>query len=658
MFKKALPIWLDNTAAPDEYAEFCGTFTLDGDACFARVTVGGDYNLYVNGALASFGQYADYPEHRFYNEVDLGDYVKKGENTFSLVVWYYGVDSQTYIKSDAYAAFEFFGDDGEVIAYSDKNTLSRPAVGYVPHLCRNITSQLGLAWRYDATDVGGGFGKSRELSLGCEFKKRPIKNLVIEDITAGSLIKRGGFKSADLTVRGADIMQNAEFIDGEGDGEYYIFDLGRESVGFPEFSFETDGECEVLIGWGEHLDDGRCRTAVRNFSCEYRAKRGENRFLGSLRRFGCRYIQLFFVGGRARNVNVGLRVTRYPLNYNPVRFDGLRREIYETARHTLECCMHEHYEDCPWREQALYTLDSRNQMLCGYYAFGEHEFPRAAMKLMSYGVRPDGLLPLCFPAGKDFPIPSFSLVYYIQMAEYIEHSGDTSLAEECFSVLTSVLDVFIGKIGANGLVGGFPGYWNFYEWSKGMSGKFNDEGLAIEAPLNAFFVLGLESMVKICKALGRDFEIYEKTAEEVRRAISAYFLNPDTKLFESFSDRERGRYSVLTNSLCLLAGAAEGIDKSNILKILGANGAADTGYDVVPNTLSMNGFRFDALLREDREKYAPMILSELDTTYKYMLDRGATTFWETIKGADDFGGAGSLCHGWSALPIYYYEILG
>jgi len=41
-----------------------------------------------------------------------------------------------------------------------------------------------------------------------------------------------------------------------------------------------------------------------------------------------------------------------------------------------------------------------------------------------------------------------------------------------------------------------------------------------------------------------------------------------------------------------------------------------------------------------------------------MLDRGATTFWETIKGADDFGGAGSLCHGWSALPIYYYEILG
>ncbi|MFQ7077041.1 MAG: hypothetical protein ACLRSW_03420 [Christensenellaceae bacterium] len=35
-----------------------------------------------------------------------------------------------------------------------------------------------------------------------------------------------------------------------------------------------------------------------------------------------------------------------------------------------------------------------------------------------------------------------------------------------------------------------------------------------------------------------------------------------------------------------------------------------------------------------------------------MLKRGATTFWETIKGEADFEGAGSLCHGWSAVPVY------
>ena len=71
----------------------------------------------------------------------------------------------------------------------------------------------------------------------------------------------------------------------------------------------------------------------------------------------------------------------------------------------------------------------------------------------------------------------------------------------------------------------------------------------------------------------------------------------------------------------------------------------------------MNGFRFDALLQTDEAAYSPVILQEIDRDYGYMLSRGATTFWETINGADDFDGAGSLCHGWSALPVYYYHRL-
>ena len=40
-----------------------------------------------------------------------------------------------------------------------------------------------------------------------------------------------------------------------------------------------------------------------------------------------------------------------------------------------------------------------------------------------------------------------------------------------------------------------------------------------------------------------------------------------------------------------------------------------------------------------------------------MLEKGATSFWETINGDADFGNAGSLCHGWSAMPIYYLNRL-
>ena len=35
-----------------------------------------------------------------------------------------------------------------------------------------------------------------------------------------------------------------------------------------------------------------------------------------------------------------------------------------------------------------------------------------------------------------------------------------------------------------------------------------------------------------------------------------------------------------------------------------------------------------------------------------MLSSGAQTLWETSVGADDFDNAGSLCHAWSAVPVY------
>jgi hypothetical protein len=43
-----------------------------------------------------------------------------------------------------------------------------------------------------------------------------------------------------------------------------------------------------------------------------------------------------------------------------------------------------------------------------------------------------------------------------------------------------------------------------------------------------------------------------------------------------------------------------------------------------------------------------------------MVKSGSTTCWETIKGDADFDTAGSLCHAWSSLPVYYHhsKILG
>ena len=60
----------------------------------------------------------------------------------------------------------------------------------------------------------------------------------------------------------------------------------------------------------------------------------------------------------------------------------------------------------------------------------------------------------------------------------------------------------------------------------------------------------------------------------------------------------------------------------------------------------------------NKERYRDFVLSEIRRNYSVMLNAGSDTVWETLGGCDDFSGAGSLCHGWSSVPIYFYHKLG
>ena len=76
---------------------------------------------------------------------------------------------------------------------------------------------------------------------------------------------------------------------------------------------------------------------------------------------------------------------------------------------------------------------------------------------------------------------------------------------------------------------------------------------------------------------------------------------------------------------------------------------------LVSATLSMLGFVYDALLKNGTNER--FILRDIRTKYKYMLEQGATSFWENLREVDKLSAACSLCHGWSAIPVYYYNVL-
>ena len=81
--------------------------------------------------------------------------------------------------------------------------------------------------------------------------------------------------------------------------------------------------------------------------------------------------------------------------------------------------------------------------------------------------------------------------------------------------------------------------------------------------------------------------------------------------------------------------------------------AAMMNEDLVPIELSYLIYKYDALMQTSKD-YAEVVLDDIEKMWGSMLYAGATTFWETSRGASDFGFAASLCHGWAAVPVYVF----
>ena len=430
-----------------------------------------------------------------------------------------------------------------------------------------------------------------------------------------------------------------------------MVDLGEETVGLPILEFFSNKEQKILVAWGEDLQEGHVRRLIngRDFSFDYIAKRGENRYTNYMLRLGGRYLELY-AEEPIELKYLGVLPQIYPVKEVPFQTGNeLDRRIYEVCVRTLKLCMMEHYVDTPWREQCFYAFDSRNQMLCGYYAFenGNAQYARANLLLMSKDRREDGLLSICYPCGADLTIPSFSLYYFLAVREYMEHTGDCSLGEEIYEKLISVIEVFVKNI-QNGLVHTFEGanHWNFYDWSKYLEGKLHEYDTAHpDLMINCLFILALENLRVIAQKIGKPF-VYEKILEEVKINTKKAFYDEKTG---AYSLTVGGKdFTVLGNALVILTGVAENVNEL-CEKIV--NG------EFSDCSLSMKCFKYDALLLTDKEKWQGHVFDEIRKDYKKMLDAGGATVWETIDGAIAFDNAGSLCHGWSAIPVYYWGIL-
>lgn len=634
MFEKSKWIWNDTESCKDTYAEFYDNLYFNGNTAKLRISVDSNYVVYINGNFVNSGQYPDFPHYKVYDELDITEYCNKGDNSIAIIVWYYGKSNFSYFPGNAALIYEI-EVDGNIQCYSDVTTLSRKSIAYISGEEKEITSQLGFSFHYDVSNEDNwkkgelfGFTESVVINQNLELFPRPVKKIKIAQRRETKLIKHTGKTN-------------------------YLFDIGFEEVGYLTLKIHSDKKQTVTVSWGEHIEDGCVRRIIgdRDFSVKITLNEGMNEYTNYFRRFGLRYLELFSEYPVEIDY-VSVLPTMYPTSkIGKMPEDNLRAEIYKTSVRTLELCMHDHYEDCPWREQGFYAMDSRNQMLFGYYAFGEYAFPRASLYLFSRDKRDDDLLTICAPTSSDLVIPSFALHYITEVYEYTVYSGDKTLFKEIYPKIKSIITAFSDRKRDNGLLENFEKdcHWNFHEWAEGLDGRprSNNSAGVYDCALNCLYVIVLKQFNKLCEIVGIKDD-YSNEINEVSCAVREHFFDKERRLF--VNSNISNSVSCLVNSYAVLSGIA-GDDSEYVAEQLIEN------TELTPLTLSMLCFKYDALILVDKKKYKDYILNEIDCKFKNMLDHGATSFWETEKGASDFHNAGSLCHGWSALPIYYYTIL-
>lgn len=679
-------IWIEHEGL-NHYAEFLKRFDVQSNDCKIKISVDTEYAVYVNGKYVAHGQYADYPCCKSYDMLDLTPFVQNGENLLAIRAYHVGRSFYTHYHTPPALTFEIY--DGErVVAQSDESVLGRLSRAYENGERELISAQQGYNFAYDFTKEddwingnGDGFTPVKAVETGWTLVPRPIKKCVLSVPIVPTLSMWGnvrfdrGETGAEIAhrayfqpqliwrERGDNSVQNTYTFKKEDDSEgvYAIFDLGQETAGYLVFDVEVDEDCDVVVSYGEHLVDGRVRGFIqgRNFGFPLRLKKGRNAFEHYFRRLGCRYLQIVAKTGKIIVNACTVREWCYPFVRKEKYFkDGLVEKLYAVGERTLRTCFHEHYEDCPWREQALYGMDSRNQMLFGYGVFGEYEAPRASMRLFSYSAKESGLITITAPTNATKRIPSFSLYWILALAENAKVDYQEDFVKEmlpCAERIVSIFSALKTDKGLTSLRG--EDNWNFYEWVDGLAGnpscRGDDDPKPNDLLLTSLFVLALRGLAGVEKLAGypQKADEYFALADELTTTFE-YFYDKDRGVYATFlMDGEKSGYHKHTQSLVVLAG---GLSKERELALGKALMSDDMG--LVEQTFASMEMKYDAIIKATGDK--EFVFNDAKNRFGAMVFSGATTFWETDMGERDFGGSGSLCHAWSAIPCYLVDKYG
>ncbi|MFV0402236.1 MAG: hypothetical protein ACK5LX_16685 [Oscillospiraceae bacterium] len=406
-----------------------------------------------------------------------------------------------------------------------------------------------------------------------------------------------------------------------------LFDFGRETFAKTEFSVDSDAP--VTICFGESREEALdAEWSVIHTTVQ--PKNGKIAFDAQ----AFRYIHV-----SDSSADVAARYEYLPLERRGAFLCGeeLVNRVWDVAAYTFHLNCREFFLDGIKRDRWVWSADAYQCLFVNRYLFFDAEIEKRTLIALG-GKQP-------FRSHIN-TIMDYTFFWVISLWEYYTTYGDRAFLEQISPQLEEVMAFCRGRVDGDGFMRGKPEDWVFIDWAPmDKEGALCGEQVLLAEALRCYSL--------ICGVTGRDEKGCGEQSEALRAAILEQFYDPEKKVFiDSFESGKRNvtRHSNILAYLFLPLDEDVKVDIYERVLLNDDVRQITTPYfkfyENQVHCLAGNG---DLLERSIREYYGAMLAT------------GATTLYEefdpTQSGAEHYAMYGhpyekSLCHAWSASPIY------
>ncbi|MEI5522927.1 discoidin domain-containing protein [Streptomyces brasiliscabiei] len=631
-------IWAPSSSA-NQWVAFRRSFTLASapSKAVTRIAADSKYWLWVNGTLVVFeGGLKRGPNRTdtYYDEIDLSPYLKSGDNTLALLVWYFGKQGFSHhssgkggllLQSDIEAGStttRLVSDTGwkHTVHPGYSNDTSGTQVNF-----RLPESNVHYDARAAAVMTGWrspGFDDSR-WTAPADFGaagSAPWNGLVERPIPQ---FRHSGLRS----------YTNAASLPGTGQGSTAISATLPSNLQVTPF-LKVDAPAGAVIGVRtDHYDDGAGLTGIEpgtqyNMRATYVCSGGVQEFES-----------LAWMSGTAVRYTIPAGVTILELKYRESGYDtdfagsfsssdAFLDTLWTKAARTMYVNMRDNYMDCPTRERAQWWGDVVNQLKEGFYTFDtrSHALGAKAIAQLAAWQKPGGALYSPVPTTiwtAELPVQMLASVW--SFWTYYLYTGNADAVTVAYPAVKKYLNLW--TLDGDGLVDHRAGDWDWEDWGSNIDARVLD---------NCWYYLALDTAAKLAGLSGNAGDVAGWTSR--RDSIRANF---DRVLWNS----SRGEYRSpgythdtddRANGLAVVAGLAPASRYRAVTEVLRTHLNASPYMEFyVLEALYLMGA---ATVAEERmrNRFAAQVA-----------DPDCHTLWELWDKA-----AGTDNHAWNGGPLY------